>query len=157
MATERAAGRRVGEHALADIFDVVQIVDGVEHRAGIEDGHDAVPGMGAAALIAFAFDCGDPSVLAQAELEADVGLRPPAMGDESLLAVDHQAHAAAGFAREQCGDQLDVERLGAAAEAAPHMRLDHTDAGHVHVEDLRQHQVHVIGNLRAGVDGHALA
>ena len=113
--------------------------------------------MGAAALVAFAFHRGDPAVLAHAELEADVGLRPAAMGDEGLLAVDHHAHAAAGAAREQRGDELDVERFGAAAEAAADMRLDHADLRHVHVEDLRQHQVDVIGHLRAGVHGHALA
>src|SRR5262249_50298419 len=65
VAAERAAGGRVGEHALADIFDVVQVVDGVEHRAGIENRHDAVAGMRSAALIAFALDGGDLAVLAQ--------------------------------------------------------------------------------------------
>ena len=79
------------------------------------------------------------------------------MGDESLLAVDHHAHAAADLARQQRGDQLDIERLGAATEAAADMRLDHADARHVHVEDLRQHQMHVVGHLRAGMDGHAVA
>ena len=118
VAAEGAAGRRVGEHALADVFDVVQVVDGVQHRAGIEDRDHAVAGMRAAALDAFAFDRGDAAVLAHADLQADVGLRPAAMGDEGLLAVDHDAHGAAGLARQQRGDQLDVERLGAAAEAA---------------------------------------
>ena len=157
VAAEGAARRRVGEHALADVFHVVQVVDRVEHRAGIKDGHHAVARMGAAALDAFAFDAGDAAVLAHADLEPDVGLRPAAMGDEGLLAVDHHAHAAAGLARQQRGDQLDIERLGAAAEAAADMRLDHADARHVHAEDLRQHQVHVIGHLRRGVHGDAVA
>ena len=113
--------------------------------------------MRAAALVAFALYGGDRAVLAHPELETDVGLRPAAMGDEGLLAVDHHAHAAAGLAREQRGDELDVERLGAAAEAAADMRLDHADARHVHVEDLRQHEMDVVRHLRAGVHGHALA
>ena len=79
------------------------------------------------------------------------------MGDEGLLAVDHGAHAAAGLARQQRGDQFDVERLGAAAEAAADMRLDHADARHVHVEDLRQHQVDVVRHLRRGMHRHAIA
>src|SRR5262249_29406342 len=45
VTAERTAGRRVGENAFADVFDVVQVVDGVEHRAGIENRHDAVAGM----------------------------------------------------------------------------------------------------------------
>ncbi len=112
--------------------------------------------MRAAALVAFALDGGDAAVLAHAELEADVGLRPAAMGDEGLLAVHHQAHAAAGLAREQRGDQFDIERLGAAAEAAADMRLDHADARHVHAEDLRQHQVHVVRHLRGRMHRHAI-
>src|SRR5262249_34128001 len=73
VAAERAARRRVGEHALADVFDVVQVVDGIKHRAGIENRHDAVAGMRAAALVALALDGGDLAVPAHAELEADVG------------------------------------------------------------------------------------
>ena len=97
------------------------------------------------------------AVLAHADLEPDVGLGPAAVGDEGLLAVDHDAHAAADLARQQRRDQLDVERLGAAAEAAADMRLDHADARHVHVEDLRQHQVHVVRHLGRGVHGDAVA
>ena len=37
------------------------------------------------------------------------------------------------------------------------MRLDHADARHVHAKRLRQHQVHVVGHLRRGMHGHALA
>src|SRR4029078_3082488 len=44
-------GVRLGEQRLADIFDVVQVVDRVQHRAGIEDGHHAVAGMGTATLV----------------------------------------------------------------------------------------------------------
>ena len=157
VAAERAARRRVGQHPLAEIFDVVEIVDRVQHRAGIEDGHDAVARMGAAALDAFAFDAGDGAVLAHADLELDVGLRPAAMGDEGLLAVDHDAHAAADLAGEERRDQLDIERLGAAAETAADMGLDHADARHVHAEDLRQHQVHVVRHLRRGMHGDAVA
>src|SRR5580700_10594144 len=82
MAAKRAARRRVGQDALADIFDVMQVIDGVEHRTGIKNRHDAVARMRAAALDAFTLDGDDAAVLAHAELEPDVGLRPAAMGDE---------------------------------------------------------------------------
>src|SRR5260370_12509690 len=94
--------------------------------------------MRPAALVAFAFNRGDLAVLAHAELEADIGLRPAAMGDESLLARSHQAHVAAGFARKQRGDQLDVERFRAAARAAAAIRLDRPAARHVLVAHPRQ-------------------
>ncbi len=113
--------------------------------------------MRAAALDRFAFDAGDAAVLLHADLELDVGLRPAAMGDEGFLAVDDGAHDAAGLAGEQRGDQFDIQRLGAAAEAAADMRLDHADARHVHAENVGQHQVHVIGHLGRGMHGHAVA
>ena len=58
---------------------------------------------------------------------------------------------------KQRGDQLDIERLGAAAKTAADMGLDHADARHVHGEDLRQHQVHVVRHLRRGMHGDAVA
>src|SRR5450755_120433 len=118
VAAERAAWRRVGQHPLAQIFDVVEIVDRVQHRAGIENGDDAIARVRAAALDAFAFDASDDTVLAHADLELDVGLRPAAMGDEGFFAADHDAYAAAGLAGEERCDQLDIERLGAAAKTA---------------------------------------
>ena len=157
VAAECAAGRRVGQHALADILDVLQVIDRVQHRAGIENRDHAVAGMRAAALDRLAFDAGDAAILLQADPELDVGLRPAAMGDEGLLAVDHGAHDATGLAGQQCGDQFDIQRLGAAAEAAADMRLDHADARHIHLEDVGQHHVHVIRHLGRGMHGDAVA
>src|SRR6185295_9135214 len=132
VAAERAARRRVGEHALADIFDVLEIVDRVQHRPRIEDRHHAIARMRAAALDALAFDAGYLAVLLQPDLEPDIGFRASAMGDEGLFAIDHEPHAALGLAGEQRRDQLDIERLGAAAEAAADVRFHHTDLRHVH-------------------------
>ena len=151
VAAERPARRRVGEHALAEVLDVVQVVDGVQHRARIQDRHHAVARVRAAALDALALHARDLAALRQPDLQADVGLGPAAMGDERVLAVDDHAHGAADPARQQSGDQLHVEALGAAAEAAADERLHHADARHVHAEDLRQHQVHVVGHLRGGM------
>ena len=112
--------------------------------------------MRATALNALAFHAGYAAVLAHADLEPDIGFRPAAMGDEGLLAVDHKPHAAAGLARQQRGDQFHIQSFGAAAEAAADMRLDHPDSRHVHAENLRQHQVHVIGHLGRSMHGHAI-
>jgi hypothetical protein len=79
----------------------------------------------------------------------------PRMGDERVLAVS-MMRTARRPARQQRGDQLDVEALGAAAEAAADERL-HRGSRHVHVEDLGQHQVHVVGHLGGGVHGEAVA
>jgi hypothetical protein len=79
------------------------------------------------------------------------------MGDEGLLAIDNEAHAAAGLARQQGRDQFNVEGFGAAAETAADMRLDHANPRHVHAENLRQHQMHVIGHLGRGMHGHPIA
>src|SRR5215510_14787025 len=113
--------------------------------------------MGAAALVALAFDRRDAPVAAQADLEPYVGFWPAAMGDERFLARRHDAHAAVHLARQKGGDQPDIEGFGATTESAADMRLDHADARHVHVEHARQHEMHVVWYLRAGMHCHAVA
>ena len=70
------------------------------------------------------------------------------MREERLLARELELHRAARGAREQRGDDLEVERFGAMAEAAADERLDHADARLVHAEAARERQVHVVGHLR---------
>src|SRR6476646_9414468 len=86
MTAEGTTRRRVGKNATARVLDIVQVIDRVKHRAGIQDRHHAITRVRTATLIAIAFDRSDASILAQADLQADVSLRPPAMRDESLLA-----------------------------------------------------------------------
>src|SRR5215471_2659860 len=100
--------------------------------------------MRAAALDAFTLDRGDAAILAHPELEPDIGLRPAAMGDECLLAVDDHTNTAARLAGEQRRYQLNVQRFGATAEPAADIRLHHADPRHVHAEDLREHKMHVV-------------
>ena len=113
--------------------------------------------MCASALDALAFDRRDSAAPGQAELEANVGFGPAAVGDEGSLAAEHDAHGATGAARQQRRDQFHIQALGATAEAAANERLDDTDLRHVHVQDLRQHQVHVIRHLGTGVHGQPVA
>src|SRR5262249_23534991 len=119
-----AAGRRIGQNALAQILYIVQVVDGVEHGAGIKNGHDPVTAVRPAALIAFAFDGGDAAILLHADLETYVRFRPAAVGDEGFFSVHDQTNRAAAFTREQSGYQFNVERLRTASEAAADVRLD---------------------------------
>ncbi len=70
------------------------------------------------------------------------------MGDESLLAGELHHHLAGAGAREQRGDDLEIEGFDAGAEAAADERLDHADARSVHLEASREHQVQVIADLR---------
>ena len=105
----------------------------------------------------FALDGGDFPVLRHADPELDRGLLAPAMGDEGLLPAQHQADRAARLAGEQGGDQLDMQRLGAAAEPAADMGLDHADVGLLHAQRPGQHQVDVIRHLGRGADDQLAA
>ena len=138
------------------ILDRGDVVEGVEQRAGVEGGDDAVAAVGATALGRVALDGRDAPVAAEADLHADVGLGPAAVGDEGLLAAEHDAHRTARRAGQEGRYQLDVEGLGTAAEAAAHMGLYDPDAALLHVEAARQHEVDVERHLGAGVDGHAV-
>ena len=65
-----AAGRQIGVDAVAVVFDRGNVVDAVQQRAGIENGDDAVAGIGAAALHHLAFAGGHAPVFVHAELRA---------------------------------------------------------------------------------------
>src|SRR5262249_53324940 len=129
----------------------------VEHRPRIKDRYHAIARMCAPTLVTIAFDCGDAAIFAHADLERDIGLRAAAVGNESFLTCRYEPHTAVGLAREQRCNQFDVERLRAATEAASDMWLDHADVRHIHAEDLRQHQMDVVGDLCRGVHSHAIA
>ena len=104
-----------------------------------------------------AFDGGDGAVLLEADLEAQIGLGPAAVGDEGLLAAGDDADRALGGARQQGADEVDVQGLGARPEAAADVRLDDADARLLHLQGLGQHEVHVIGHLGRGADRDAPA
>ena len=136
---------------------MLEVVDRVEERARVEDGDDPVAGVGAAPLHALALDPGDAPVAAEADLEPHRLLRPTPVGDEGLLAGRHETHRAPRLAGEEGADELDVEGLGAAAEAAPDVGLDDADARLLHPQAAREHQVDVVGDLGARVHGEAPA
>ena len=154
MAPERARRRHVGQHPESLVLDVLQVVDREQHRAVVEDRHDAVAGIAAGAVHRLALDGGDPAVPGHAELQLDLGLLAAAVGDEGLLAAQHQADRAARLAGEQGRDQLDMQRLGAAAEPAADMGLDHPYVGLLHAERPGQHEVDVVRHLGRGADGN---
>ena len=129
-----AAGRSVGVDAPAIMLDRRNVVDAVQQRAGIEDGDDAVARVGAAALHGLQVAGGQLAVPGHAELDGDLGLGPTAMGEKSLLAGLQQSHGAARLARQQAGDNLEIQAFGARAEAAADERLDHPDMRFLHLQ-----------------------
>ena len=130
----RPARGGVGEHPAPAVADVLEVVERVEERARVEDGDDPVSGIGAAALHGLALDPGDAAVAPEPELQTHRLLGTPPVGEEGLLAGGHEAHRTARLAGEEGADDLDVEGLGAAAEAAPDVRLDHPNPRLLQVE-----------------------
>jgi hypothetical protein len=157
VTAHRTARWRVGEHPLAAVAHVLDVVEGVEQGAGVQDRDDPVAAVRAAALHRLAVDGDDASVAVQPELHTHRLRRPAAVGDEVLFARRHQTDPRRRGARQQRADDLDVEGLGAAAEAAADVRLHHADARAVQPEAARQHQVHVVGHLRRAVHGKPFA
>ena len=155
MPAHRSAGRQVRVDAIAVIFDRRDVVDAVQERARIEDGDDAVAGVGAAALGHFCFARRHAAVFLHAETDAHRSLRAGAVGDEILLARQLHHHLALGGAGEQRGDELEIERLHARAETAADERLDDPDLRLVHGEAARQHQMQVVRHLGDALHGEA--
>ena len=153
----RAAGWRIGQNAGAVIAHIVECVDGIQERAGIEDGDDAIAAEGAAALHGFAFGGGETPVLCHADLERHLLFGPAPVGDEGFLAAGNEPHPPAGGARQQGADDLDIEGLGARAEAAADMRFDDADTRLVHVQAARQHQVDIKRHLGRAMNRQVIA
>ena len=134
---ERTAGRRVGQDTLAVITHVLQVIDRKQHRARIQDRHDAVAGMPAAALDGPAVDGGNLAILRHSHADRDRLFGPSPVGDERVFTADHGSHRTPYAPRQHGGDQLDIERLGPRAEPAAEKRLDHANFGFRHFQDLR--------------------
>ena len=127
VTAHRAVGRRVAVDAQAMILAGGYAIERVQQRAGIEDRHQTVAGVGAAALDDCAVDGGDFAVLGQPDLHPYVGLGPAAVREKGLLAREFELHHPTRRAREQRGDHLEVQRFGPMAKAAADERLDHAD------------------------------
>ena len=157
MAAHRAARRQVGVDAETPKAHRADAVQRVQQRAGVEDRHQPVAAVGAAALHDLGIDRGDLAAPRHAELQPDVGGRPTAVREERVLARAVHRHRAARRARQRGGDHLEVQRLDAVAEAAADAGLDDADARAVQPQHLRQRQVQVVRHLRHRMDGQPLA
>ena len=129
----------------------------MQQRAGVEDRHQPVAAVGAAALHDLAIDGGDLAAALDADLQPDVGGRPAAVRQEAFLARQLHPDRAAGRARQCGGDHLEVERLDAVAEAAADEGFDDADARAVHAQHPRQRQVQVVRHLGHRVRRQAVA
>ena len=78
---------------------------------------------------------------------------PAAVRVEDLLARVEDLDGTPGLLGELRDAELEVERLGLAAERAADGGLDDADAGHVEVEDAGELAMEVVGHLRGGPDG----
>ncbi len=152
----RAAGRRVGVHAIAVVAHRIEAIERVQQRAGVEDRDEAVPAVRAAALHDLAVHGGDLARALHPELQPDVRLGAAAVGEEAVLAGLLHAHGAARRARQGGGHDLEIERLDAVPEAATHEGLHDAHLRAVDAEALRDGEMQVVRHLRHGVRREAI-
>ena len=74
------------------------------------------------------------------------------MGDLGFLAAQLHPHLAARGARQDAGDDLEIQSLATVAEAAADMGFDDPYSRRIHGQALGRVQVHVIGNLGTGME-----
>ena len=75
VAAHGAADRLVGQHAIAVVLNVGNVVERAQQRAGVKNGDDAVGAVGAAILDDAGFDGGDAAVVLDSGLQIDDGAR----------------------------------------------------------------------------------
>ena len=132
-----------------------QLVHRVQQGAGVQNRHQAVAGVGPAALHHLAVNRLDDTAAGQANLQTHVGFGPAPVRDEGLLARELQLDRALGSARQQGSDDLEIEGLGAVPETTTDKGFDDADLRSIEVHALRQNQVHVVRHLRHRVQRQA--
>ena len=152
MTAHGAVGRGVGEHAQAMVADIGNMIDGVEQRARVEDGDDAVASIGPAPLHHLRRDRLNAAIPRDPHLELGPGGRPAAVGQKHFLPAQHHIHRRLGLAGQQPAYQLIGHCLGLAAEPTAHHRLDQANLAHVQLHHRGDGHVHVIGHLRRAPD-----
>ncbi len=118
VAAHGAARRQVGIDTIAAITHRTDAVQRMQQGAGIEDRHQAVAAIGAAALHDLGVHGGDLAVPAHADLQPRVRRRPAAVGEEGLLAREFELDGGPRGARQRRRHHLEIQRLDAVAEAA---------------------------------------
>ena len=111
---------------------------------------DPVRAVAAAVERRLEVERGDRAVLLHAGPHPHQGRVTAPVAVEDLLARQADLDGPARDAREVRDDDLVVEDVRLAAEAAAVRRRDHADAGRRHREHLRERPVHVVRRLRRG-------
>ena len=145
-----AARRLVGEDARAVEAVRRDLVGHGLERARVVRRGDAVGAVGAAVEQGLEVHRRDRAVLLDAGPHLHQHRVAAAVAVEDLLAREADLDGPAGDARELGDDDLVVEGVGLAAEAAAVGRRDDADLRGRHLEHLRERAVHVVRRLRRG-------
>ena len=148
-----SACRLVGQHAIAVVLNVGNVVQGAQQRARIKNSDDAIRTVRATVLHHAGFDCGDAAVVLHGGLEINNRARTAAVGPEDLLARVGDLHRSAGSPCRDRSDDFQRDHFALAAKSATDQRLDHPDLRHRHLEHQRELVLQVVRHLRGGPHG----
>ena len=156
VATFGPARRLVGEDAAASETIAGNVVGDRLQRTRVERARHAVRAVGAAVEQRLQIQAGDPAVVGHTGTEAHQHRMATAMAIEHLFAVEADLHRPIEQQGRFGDDDLVVERIALAAEAAAVGRGDDADVRRRHRQRLGEGAVQVVRRLRARVD-HELA
>ena len=153
VAPHGAAGGLVGEHAIAVVFHVGNVVDRAQQRAGVKHSDWAVAAVRAAVLHHASRHGADFALTRQTDFQVHNGDRPAAMRIEHLFARVGDLHRTLGLLGKHRRGHLERDHFTLTAKPAAHQRLDDADLAHGHFADFGDGAVQVVGHLRRGVHG----
>ena len=145
VTTLRTAGGLVGEDAASPEPVGRDLVGHRLQRAGVERARHAVRSIRAAIEQRLQVDAGDPAVGGHTGAEAHEHGMPAAMAVEHLLARQADLHRSIEQQRRPGDDDLVVEGIALAAEAAAVRRRDDANVGGRQLERPGQRAVQVVG------------
>src|SRR5581483_6565759 len=122
----------VGQHTIAVVLNVRNVVERAQQRPGVKDRDNSVGAVGATILYHARLHCGDVAVFIRARLEVNDGARTSAMRPEDFFARVSNFYRSFGFASGYRGDDLERDNFAFSTEAAANQRFDDANLRHWH-------------------------
>src|SRR5258706_3585776 len=117
----------IGEHTIAVVAHVANVVERTEQLAGIEHRHRAISAERSAVLYNMHLYGLNLTVTAGADFKGNQLHRAPAMPEKHLFPTVSDPHRNAGLGREHRRDHFQRTNLALGAETSAERRLDHTN------------------------------
>src|SRR5262249_22812417 len=147
MSAHSSTSRFVGEHAVAVVPNIGNVVERAQQRSRIENRYHPIGAVRATILNYPRLNSYNAAVVSRPGPQIDNGARAATMGPEHFLPRIGDLHRPLCLAGGHGGNDFEWNDLTFAAKATPDQRLDNPNLRHGHLENQRELVLQIIGDL----------